>query len=144
MSKRRPVIYLRVTHGGRAAAEAQELEVRAMLAAHGIDSRSMHVSCDLHSPGTGVGDALFALLEEAAYGQLETVIVRDVGRLGREHAVLVGVLVSLQEAGVDVVVAEALEHDDHSCERLRQLDITQVTSPRLTLGGGAVTAREYC
>ena len=143
---KQPVIYLRVAHGGRAAAQEQELEVRARLAASGVDSRAMHVSCDLDSPGDGAGAALLALLEEARYGQLQTVIVRDVGRLGREHAVLVAVLVALADAGVEVVVAETLEHDAPSHARLRELDRTdgtRVTSPRLTLGWGAVTVGEF-
>jgi len=137
MSKRRPLIYLRASHGGRQVAQEQEFEVRRMLAASGIDSRSMHVSCDIDSPGECIGPALLALLEEAVYGQLQTVIVRDVGRLGCEHAILVSVLGALADAGVEVVVAEVLNQDAEGRARLRRQVCQDPSPPRLMLGWGS-------
>jgi DNA invertase Pin-like site-specific DNA recombinase len=142
MSKVRPLIYLRVAHGGRAAAEEQERDVRAMLRASGIDSCAMHVSCDLNSPGDIVGVALGSLLEEARGGHLETVIVRDVARLGYEHSVVVGVLSALTDAGVGVVVAEALEHEGRGRARLRESGLGVGPPCRLTLAWGPVPTQE--
>lgn len=134
-TRSRPVIYLRVSHGGRAAAAEQEQQVRTDLAAVGVDSGVMHVSCDLDSPGDRMGPALLALLEEASFGLIETVIVRDVGRLGTEHGALVAALLSLRSAGVAVLVTEVLALDRVACERLR-LQGAEGPMPRLTLGWG--------
>jgi len=134
-TRSRPVIYLRVSHGGRAAAAEQEQQVRTDLAAVGVDSRVMHVSCDLDSPGGRMGPALLALLEEASFGLIETVIVREVGRLGTEHSALVAVLLSLRSAGVDVLITEALALDPGASERLRAQGAERPL-PRLTLGWG--------
>jgi len=132
-TRSRPVIYLRVAHGGRAAAAEQEQQVRTDLAAVGVDSGVMHVSCDLDSPGDRIGPALLALLEEASFGLIETVIVRDVGRLGTEHSALVTALLSLRSAGIAVLVTEALALDHAACERLRS-HRAGASMPRLILG----------
>lgn len=133
----RPVIYLRVAEGGRRAAEEQEREVRAALAAVGVDSQLMHVSCDIDVRGLALGPALLSLVEEASFGQVDTVIVRDVSRLGSGHNALVAALLSLDHAGVEVLVAEALPLDRAACERLRSPDSPQVYAADVGVGGRA-------
>jgi len=110
-----PVIYLRVASGGRLAAQRQEA-----LAEVGIDHQPMHVSCDIDVPGTLVGPALASLMEEASFGSVRTVIVHDVARLGRLHAVLVRVLTVLEGAGVEIVTTDSLRGDLIACARLRR------------------------
>ncbi len=132
-SRRRPVIYLRVAHGGRAAAQEQEHEVRTALAFLGVDSQLMHVSCDIDAPGTALGPALLALLGEASFGQIDTIIVRDVSRFASGYSALVAALLSLQEPGVEVLVTEVLALDHAACERLRSTS-TPRSTPRLMLG----------
>ncbi len=124
-----PVIYLRVASGGRLAAQEQEAEVRRALTEVGIDHQPMHVSCDIDVAGSLVGPALASLMEEASFGLVRTVIVRDAARLGRLHAVLVRVLTVLEGAGVEIVTTDSLRHDLRTCARLRR-------EGRNTQGGG--------
>jgi len=116
----RPVIYLRAASGGRAAAQVQEGEVRRALSEVGINHQPMHVSCDIGVPGSLVGPALASLMEEASFGSVRTVIVHDVARLGRLHAVLVRVLTVLEGAGVEIVTTDSLSNDLSACARLRR------------------------
>ena len=98
----------------------------------------MHVSCDIDVPGTLVGPALASLIEEASYGCVRTVIVRDIARLGRLHPVLVRVLTVLEGAGVEIVSTDSLRHDLGACARLRRecSRVSQVPG-LLTLGFGS-------
>jgi DNA invertase Pin-like site-specific DNA recombinase len=115
----RPTIYLRCGSGGRSAVTQQEADVRAALTDVGIDHRAMHVSCDIDVPGSLVGPALAALMEEASFGSVPTLIVRDVARLGRLHGILVRVLTVLEGAGVEIVTTETLRLAPATCNRLR-------------------------
>jgi len=138
---RQPVIYLRVAHGGRLAAQTQEAEVRRALQELSIDHNPMHVSCDIDVPGTSVGAALALLMEEARYGQVRTVIVQDVARLGSTHAVLVSVLTLIEGVGVEVVSTDSLRYDPDACARLsRRTGRRSHVSGLLTLGFGAIDA----
>jgi len=136
----RPVIYIRAASGGREAAHAQEAAVRGALRRAGIAHDEMHVYVDIDTPGTRVGAALGALIEEASWGPIGTVYLQDVARLGRSYELLLRVLASLEGAGARIVTVEELEFG--ALPAVRPCVTHARTRGRVTLALGAAASTE--
>ena len=136
----RPVIYIRAGSGGREAAQAQEAAVRGALRRAGIAHDEMHVYVDIDTPGTRLGAALGALIEEASWGPIGTVYLRNVARLGHKYELLLRVVASLEGAGARFVTVEEL--DFGALPAARRCATHARTRGRVTLALGAAASTE--
>jgi hypothetical protein len=114
----KPILYVRVSRGGREAARAQERQIRGTLEAAGVASSGVHVYCDVDTPAHHMGNALGLLLEEATFRRVGTVIVQNLRCLGC-YEVLMHALMTLDRGGAEVVVASELLREDRMAEQLR-------------------------
>ncbi|MCA9559509.1 MAG: recombinase family protein [Myxococcales bacterium] len=105
MSTVRFGLYARTAAGGDTAADAQITALRAAVARRG--GATVLVECDVNASGAGrPGPGLTALLDTAATGQVDAIVVAGLDRLGRSSRTLGEILGALRRAGVSVLVPE--------------------------------------
>ena len=105
MSTVRFGLYARTAAGGDVAAEAQITQLRTAVARR--SGASVVVERDVNVSGAGrAGPGLAALLDAAAAGRIDVIVVEGLDRLGRSPRTLASVLASIRAAGASVLIAE--------------------------------------
>jgi hypothetical protein len=115
----KPILYVRVSTGGREAARTQERQLRQSMAAAGIPLHEAHAYRDIDTPAHTVGRALGMLLEEASVGRVSVVIVPSLGYLGCNR-VLRHALTLLLRGGAYLVAANDIVGDAQIAHEARQ------------------------
>ena len=105
MSTVRYALYARTAAGGDTAADAQVTALRAAVARRG--GATVAVERDVNVSGAGrPGPGLTALLDAAATGQVDAIVVAGLDRISRSARTLGEVLGAIRRAGVWVLVPE--------------------------------------